>query len=135
MTAHNVPELGGRAASFSAQLSNALEARQLYVVLNNVQARQSSGASYAAYLNVPKGTTPAPDDPGYVGTLNFFGLHGGEHAGHDGGITVVFPATDVLKAISQRATNEPTVTLVPDGAYIPEAEPKIGSISLVSRLP
>jgi tyrosinase len=135
LTAHNVPELGGRAASFSAQLSNALEARQLYVVLNNVQARQSSGASYAAYLNVPKGTTPAPDDPGYVGTLNFFGLHGGEHAGHDGGITVVFPATDVLKAISQRATNEPTVTLVPDGAYIPEAEPKIGSISLVSRLP
>jgi tyrosinase len=132
----NVPGLGA-ATNFSTQLSAALETRQLYVVLNNVQVRQEPGVTYAVYLDVPNGATPAPDDPGYVGTLNFFSLHGGDHADHAGGASVAFPATDALKTLRQqgRAQPQPTVTLVPDGTYIAEAEPKIGSISLVSSPP
>lgn len=133
----NIPELGGaqQATNFSVQLSNALETRELYLVLNNVQVRQEAGVTYSVYLNVPKGAAPAPDDPGYVGTLNFFSLHGGDHGDHDGGATIAFPATDVLKTLRQqgRAAAEPAVTLVPDGAFVAAAEPKIGSISLVSQ--
>jgi tyrosinase len=136
LATHNLPELGGaqKATNFSVQLSNALETRQLYVVLNNVQVRQEPGVTYAVYLNVPTGAEPVPDDPGYVGMLNFFSLHG-EHSDHDGGASIAFPATDILKALQQqgRDPTQPTVTLVPDGNYIAAAEPRIGSISLVSQ--
>jgi tyrosinase len=122
-------------ANFSAQIATALQTSQVYVVLNNIQVRQEPGVVYAVYLNVPQGSKPAPDDPGYVGTLNFFGVHG-EHAGagHDG-VRVAFLATDVLKTLQQqgRSAPQPTVTLVPQGDIVPGAEPKIGSISLVSQ--
>jgi hypothetical protein len=120
-------------ATFSAQIASALDTSQVYVVLNNIQVRQEPGVVYAVYLDVPQGSKPAPDDPGYVGTLNFFGVHG-EHAGHDG-VRVAFLATDVLKTLQQqgRSTPQPTVTLVPQGDILPGAEPKIGSISLVSQ--
>jgi hypothetical protein len=122
-------------ANFSAQIATALQTSQVYVVLNNIQVRQEPGVVYAVYLNVPQGSKPAPDDPGYVGTLNFFGVHG-EHAGagHDG-VRVAFLATDVLKTLQQqgRSAPQPTVTLVPQGDIVPGVEPKIGSISLVSQ--
>lgn len=133
----SVPELAGPqgSAELSVQLSNALNNRNLYVVLNKIQvSRQYPGAAYSVYLNVPPGTKPALDDPSYVGTLNFFSLHG-EHADHDGAPTVAFPATDALKTVRKQrgAAAETTVTLVPEGEIAPEAEARIGSISLVSR--
>ncbi len=131
-----VPGLGGPGGvtNFTVQLSAALETRQLYIVLNNIQVRREPGVVYDVYLNVPQGTRPAPDDLGYVGTLNFFSMHG-EHAGHDGGASVAFRATDVLKTLQQqgRIAPQPTVTLVPQGTLIPTAEPRIGNISLISQ--
>jgi tyrosinase len=135
LATRDVPALRGakKTKDFSVQLSTALDTRQLFVVLKNIQVSQDPGVTYAVYLNVPKGTKPAVDDPGYVGTLNFFSVHG-DHADH-GGANVAFPATDVLRTLRQqgRAAGEPTVTLVPDGEYVGGAEPKIGSISLVSQ--
>jgi tyrosinase len=134
LATRDLPDLPGpNRRGFAAQLSNALDTRQLYIVLRDVQVRQDPGVTYAVYLNVAKDTKPAIDDPGYVGTLNFFSAHG-EHADH-GGANVAFPATDVLRTLRQqgRAAGEPTITLVPDGEYVGGAEPRIGSISLVSQ--
>jgi hypothetical protein len=76
----------------------------------------------------------ASNDPRYVGTLNFFDVHGG-HADHDGGgNAVAYPANVALRAQTQAggAELEPTVTLIPQGKFIPASEPRIGNISLVS---
>ncbi len=135
LATRTLPNFGKtKATTFSAQLSDALDTRQLFVVLKNIEAPLDPGVTYGVYLNVPKDAKPAADDPGYVGTLNFFSLHG-DHAGHSGGASVAFPATDVLKKLRQqgRAAGNPTVTLIPDGEYITGTEPKIGSISLVSQ--
>jgi tyrosinase len=123
----------GAAANFSAQIAAALQTRQVYVVLNNIQARQEPGVVYDVYLDVPAGERPTLDDPGYVGTLNFFSAHG-EHAGHSDA-SVAFLATDVLRTLRQqgRIASQPTVTLVPEGTLVPAAEPQIGSISLISQ--
>ena len=121
-------------SGFSAQISNAVETRNVFLVLKDVQALQDPGVIYQVYLNVAPGSVPAPDDSGYVGTLNFFSIHG-EHAGHGGGPVLAFSASDALRKLESQGRNvsAPTVTLVPEGDFAPAAEPRIGSISLVSQ--
>lgn len=136
LTPRNIPELSRSkgVSDLSVQLSDAIEVRELFLVLKDVEVQQDPGVVYDIYLNVVQGSQPNPDDPGYVGTLNFFSIHG-EHAGHDGGPTLAFSATDALRNLKNQGRNalQPTVTLVPQGDFNSAAEPKIGNISLVSQ--
>jgi tyrosinase len=129
------PGQSGTNARFSAQIATALEKSQIFLVLDGIQAHEVPGVVYDVYVGVPQDKTPEANDPGYVGTLNFFDAHG-EHADHGGsGISVAYSAADALRAQQQRGGTElrPTVTLIPQGTLAPGAGPKIGNISLVSE--
>jgi hypothetical protein len=89
--------------------------------------RETAFPIYQVYLNVAPGSVPAPDDSGYVGTLNFFSIHG-EHAGHGGGPVLTFSVFNVLRKLESQGRNAsaPTVPLVPEGDFAPAAEPRSG---------
>jgi hypothetical protein len=51
-----------------------LGGRRLFLVLGNLQAAAQPGIIYEVYLGLPSGAAPTPNDPHYVGTLNFFAV-------------------------------------------------------------
>jgi tyrosinase len=111
--------------------------RNLYLILGGIDAMTDPGSIvYNVFLDLPEGTAPSESDPHYVGSLNFFNAAVG-HDGHDQGgghgHTIAFNVTNVVKALqaSNKLSDKPTVTLVPNGELSGGAAPTVNEISLV----
>ncbi|MDZ5648836.1 hypothetical protein [Nitrospirillum sp. BR 11828] len=46
---------------------------RLVLAIWGLKADKAPGAGLILTLNLPRGATPAPEDPGYVGAVSFFG--------------------------------------------------------------
>ena len=134
------PALGGAPA---ARLAAPTGPRNLYLLLGGIMLNANPGeVVYNVYLDLPEGTKPTPDDPHYVGTVNFFHTPvGHDHAAaarsgepsHHG--TTVFNVTDVVKNLqgSSGLSQQPTVTLIPSGTLRGDAKPVIAEVQLVEK--
>lgn len=127
----------GDSNDFSIQLDSVLDTRQIYLSLNDITAKQEPGVVYDVYLDVAPAAKLDRSETGYVGTLNFFGAVAHDDHTHAVGDaqSVALLVTDTVKKLRQagRFSSVPTVTLVPQGSLVVAAEPKIGTIALVSQ--
>ncbi len=118
--------------SGAQQPFEAARGRRVYLVVEGLSATLSPGASYDVFLGPASGAVPARDDPGYVGTLNFFGISPLTPADAR---SVSFDVTAVLARLRENEglRNPLTVTLVPDTSPLENAEPAVGRFSLMAQ--
>ena len=65
---------GAEAAGLLRRLADAARRSAVYLVLDDLKAAQVPSVVYEIYLGLPAGAAANPDDPHYVGTLNFFAV-------------------------------------------------------------
>jgi len=65
---------GGDTAGLQRRLADAARRSAVYLVLDDLKAAQVPSVVYEIYLGLPPGAAANPDDPHYVGTLNFFAV-------------------------------------------------------------
>jgi len=127
------------AGSLTSLLQNLAPGRRLHLVLKGLSALEPPGVIYHLYLDLPPGTTPAEDDPHYVGTFNYFGFVPPPDAERDAAAASVtafsFDVTEGARTLQRRGLiHDPvSVTIVPAGTPAPGARPVIGEIALVEQ--
>jgi tyrosinase len=103
---------------------------RVFLVLQNLQANAQPGILYEAYLDVPSAGSTRPQS---VGTFNFFEAttHGPDHGATQGRERVFsFDVTDIASAGFAGA---PTARIAPVGTAAADANPVVGSVSLVRQ--
>lgn len=125
---------GGPANELAPAKPLALSApsRQQYLVLGGVSAPDNVDSVYNVYLDLPEGAPmPGPEDPHFVGALNFF--HAAGHADHGGGHSTAFNVTETIMALQSKGqlTPYPTVTLQRVGSEPEGAKPMVRQVYLV----
>jgi tyrosinase len=129
------PAPGARATALNEQIRS-LGDKNVYLVLQNVQAEAAPGVVYNVYLDLPQGASPSPGSPNFVGTINFFGvtMTGADMQGMTPR-TFSLDVTDKIKALQAGGGlgQTPAVTLVPQGEAAENARATIGRVELVSQ--
>jgi len=117
-----------------------LDQRRLYVVAKGLETQVQPGVLYHVYLGLPAGSDPQGHESHYVGSLNFFGSHGGHGETHD--VTpsgpekfVSFDITEVARRLKTEDAldAEPSVTIAPAGEPDSAAQPVLGELTLVEQ--
>ncbi|HEY5377987.1 MAG TPA: tyrosinase family protein [Pseudolabrys sp.] len=132
------PPLGGaRTMQFAAPAGS----RNLYLVLTDIMLNAEPGdVVYNVYVDLPEGANPTPNDPHYVGTVNFFHIMTGHDmtavpgtlAHHS---TVAFNVTEAVRKLQSvnGLSQQATVTLLPSGKPAADAKPVVGRVELLER--
>ena len=106
--------------------------RAVYLVLDDLQATEAPTTVYEIYLGLPDGATPQPDDPHYVGTLNFFAVAppNTQRRARSYDVTAM-----VRSLLSRDGGDNLAVTIVGrnPGGEAAAAPPAIGSVALVAQ--
>jgi hypothetical protein len=107
--------------------------RRIYLVIDGLAANLPPGVTYSVFLGLPEGTKPSRDDPGYVGTLNFFDVPSSPRSGDSR--SVAFDVTAALARLraAGRSIDLLQVAITPDMAPYVEAKPILGSLKLVAE--
>lgn len=137
LTLPAAPVTGARTMRFAAPAGR----RNLYLVLTDIMLDADPGdVVYDVYVDLPEGATPAPSDPHYVGTVNFFHIMTGhESMGAPGRLghhtTVAFNITDAVRKLQSvnGLSSQATVTLIPSGKPAADAKPMVGRVELLER--
>jgi len=110
----------------------AMVGQRVYLVLDGISAELSAGVSYDVFLGPPDSSTPAHDDEGYAGTLNFFDIPA-EGSGQPHSVS--YDVTDAVMHLRQhgRLRSPLVVTFVPVAPPLEKTEPTIARISLVAQ--
>ncbi len=121
---------GVDAAALRRKLADMVGGSAVYLVLADLEATDPPSVVYEIYLGLPAGTAPKPDDPHYVGTLNFFAVAPPNTARRSRSYEV----TPIVTRLAQGPPGELAVTIVatPQGAET-AAAPSIGSVALVAQ--
>jgi hypothetical protein len=108
-----------------------LEGRRFTLVLGGLAADRQPGTPYLVFLNLPEGAETSPSDPGFAGTLSFFGVP--RNTGGDSPRTISYEISDVLARLRQagRLERQLSVTIVPGRPPISDSHPIIEKITLV----
>ncbi|HEY0328689.1 MAG TPA: tyrosinase family protein [Rhodopseudomonas sp.] len=130
---------GSRVTTFAASTGP----RNLYLLLGGITLNADPGdVVYDVYIDLPAGAKPGPDDPHYVGTVNFFHIMiGHDHAaaataadtGHHS--TAVFNVTETVQKLQSgnQLSKQATVTLIPNGKLKSGARPVVAQVELVEK--
>jgi hypothetical protein len=121
---------GAELAAVRRKLADMVGRSAVYLVLDDLKAAEVPSVVYEIYLGLPAGAAPKPDDPYYVGTLNFFAVAPPNTARRSRSYDV----TPIVTRLAQAPPAEFAVTLVatPQGAAA-AAAPSIGSVALVAQ--
>jgi tyrosinase len=123
------------AQSFAARMASMPPEAKLYMVLKDAAAAEQPGVVYDVYLETQGGGRPAPDDPHYLGAINFFAAVGME--GMAGGVPRTFSLDVTRQARALAAQNlipdNLTVFIAPVGSPNEAARPVIGEMQMVEQ--
>lgn len=129
------PLSGARTMQFAAPAAS----RNLYLVLAGIMLPADPGdVVYNVYIDLPEGAAPGPNDPHYVGTLNFFHIMVGH--GHMAAAdafshhsAAAFNVTATIRRLQggNRLAQQATVTLIPSGK--PQSQPVVQQVQLVEK--
>jgi len=121
---------GAEAAGVQRRLTDAARRSAVYLVLDDLRAVEAPSVVYEIYLGLPAGAAAKPDDPHYVGTLNFFAVAPPNTRRRSRSYEV----TPITARLSQAAPGDLAVTIVGRGASAEmAAPPSIGSVALVAQ--
>lgn len=125
-----------KSMSLMGALSESLSQKEpkVFVVLRDIYAKEPPGSGFGVYINLPEGTAPTPEDPHYVGSINFFNAT--VMPGGDGMFmvdTYVLDVTQELKKLREAKGlgDDVSVTVAPFGMVAPGSAPKVGRIEFV----
>jgi tyrosinase len=139
--------LGTRATRVSLVMSNARQGsfdqrvrylrpgRRLYLVLEDLFAREATDVVYDVYLNLPSGAGNKQATAHWVGDLNFFDAVGHVHDHNAEPRFVSYDITDKAQdlLVKRRLGPIAIVTIVPAGTPAANARPEIGQVSIVEQ--
>jgi hypothetical protein len=112
------------------RLTDVVRRSAVHLVLDDLKAAEAPSVVYEIYLGLPAGAAAKPDDPHYVGTLNFFAVAPPNTQRRSRSYEV----TPIAARLSQAAPGDLAVTIVGRGASVEAAAPpSIGSIALVAQ--
>jgi hypothetical protein len=100
------------------------------LVIKGLVTDREPGKGFLVFLNAAPDVKASRDDPGYVGTINFFGVP--NIAPERSSRVVSFDATATLSRLARagRLQTPLTVTFVPSGEIDSESHPAIGLVIL-----
>ena len=120
---------GAQAAGLQRRLADVVRRGAVYLVLDDLRAAEAPSVVYEIFLGLPAGAAPKPDDPHYVGTLNFFAVAPPNTQRRSRSYEV----TPIVARLSQGG-GDLAVTVVGRGASAEMATPpSIGSVALVTQ--
>jgi len=106
-----------------------------YLVIENISAESQPGTGYLVFLNLGEDEEVTPDNPAFVGGINFFDAV--RMPGHDMRMadTFVFDITDTLATLAEtgRLDRAPDVSLVPTGPVSEGSAPTVESIRIFTQ--
>jgi hypothetical protein len=108
---------------------------RLVLAVWGLRADKAVGAGLILSLNLPPGAPPAPDDPGYVGAVSFFGAETLPRGKALPGAS--FELTPVLARLAAAGRlREPLVlTLTTSGPLTPGSHPSLEGVALLVNPP
>jgi hypothetical protein len=109
--------------------------RRFTLVLRGLAADRQPGAVYSVFLNLPEGAEPKADDPGFVGTVSFFGAPKSSDGTSRRAIS--YEVSEALARLqsASRLGGALYVTIAPGRAPAPDSRPTIAEIGLYENPP
>jgi len=120
------------AAELAARFAN-LTDRRFTLALRGLTADREPGTVYSVYLDAREGEILSPADPGFAGTLTFFGAPKAPATPHPRGIS--YEISEALAKLQRagRLEGPLTVTIVPGRPPASDSHPMIEKISLIAE--
>lgn len=113
----------------TARLAKAAD-RRFTLVLRGLAADRQPGAVYSVFLNLPEGTKPSADDPGFVGTLSFFGMSKPTDGTSQRAISYEVSQAITRLQSANRLDGSLFVTIAPGRPPAADSQPTIEAVSL-----
>lgn len=122
-----------------ARVTDLSPERRLFLELHDLRASRPPGVIYDLYLDLPPNSQPeGPQDPHYIGTLNFFAAQrppGAADFGSRAAVTRSYNVTSVAQKLKEAGllTEDTLITIAPEAEPETAAKPVITSIELVAQ--
>lgn len=108
---------------------------RLMLAIWGLKANKAPGAGLILSLNLPRGATPAPEDPGYVGAVSFFGAEMLPPGKTLPGASFALAPVLARLAAAGRLRGPLVLTLTPSGPLAPGSHPTLEGVALVADFP